>query len=78
MLHTAAGTQTQIVMVQRWTVPKATVLNLTVSALHTYYVVAGETPVLVHNSNGKGCGVGGSGISARNKDAGDIGNYTDG
>ncbi|MFJ2903755.1 hypothetical protein [Streptomyces sp. NPDC087212] len=78
MLHTAAGTQTQIVKVQRWTVPKATVLNLTVSALHTYYVVAGETPVLVHNSNGKGCGVGGSGISARNEDAGDIGNYTDG
>ncbi|MFJ6738124.1 RHS repeat-associated core domain-containing protein [Streptomyces sp. NPDC091279] len=49
LLHTAAGTQTQIVKVQRWTVPKATVLNLTVSALHTYYVVAGATPVLVHN-----------------------------
>ncbi|GHA77620.1 hypothetical protein GCM10010345_94030 [Streptomyces canarius] len=25
--------------------------NLTVSDLHTYYVLAGETPVLVHNSN---------------------------
>ncbi|WP_073501593.1 GH-E family nuclease [Actinacidiphila paucisporea] len=29
--------------------------NLTVDQLHTYYVVAGGTPVLVHNSNG--CGV---------------------
>ncbi|GAB2873290.1 RHS repeat-associated core domain-containing protein [Streptomyces deserti] len=26
--------------------------NLTVADLHTYYVLAGETPVLVHNSNG--------------------------
>ncbi|QKW09053.1 sugar-binding protein [Streptomyces sp. NA04227] len=26
--------------------------NLTVEGLHTYYVLAGETPVLVHNSNG--------------------------
>ncbi|QPK50800.1 RHS repeat-associated core domain-containing protein [Streptomyces gardneri] len=26
--------------------------NLTVDDLHTYYVLAGETPVLVHNSNG--------------------------
>ncbi|WP_282697210.1 polymorphic toxin-type HINT domain-containing protein [Streptomyces sp. CC208A] len=29
--------------------------NLTVADLHTYYVLAGETPVLVHNS-GPGCG----------------------
>lgn len=28
--------------------------NLTVDDLHTYYVLAGETPVLVHNSN---CGI---------------------
>nr|WP_309225145.1 colicin E3/pyocin S6 family cytotoxin [Salinispora sp. H7-4] len=26
--------------------------NLTVDGLHTYYVVAGNTPVLVHNSGG--------------------------
>jgi len=26
--------------------------NLTVQRLHTYYVLAGQTPVLVHNSNG--------------------------
>ncbi|MEU9400744.1 polymorphic toxin-type HINT domain-containing protein [Streptomyces sp. NPDC048242] len=30
----------------------ADMYNLTVSELHTYYVLAGETPVLVHNSNG--------------------------
>jgi hypothetical protein len=29
--------------------------NLTVDQLHTYYVLAGSTPVLVHNNNG--CGV---------------------
>ena len=32
--------------------------NLTVDRLHTYYVLAGTTPVLVHNT-GPGCGVGG-------------------
>ncbi|MEU6245629.1 polymorphic toxin-type HINT domain-containing protein [Streptomyces sp. NPDC047024] len=30
--------------------------NLTVDDLHTYYVLAGETPVLVHNSNCTGIG----------------------
>ncbi|MFD8009134.1 polymorphic toxin-type HINT domain-containing protein [Streptomyces sp. NPDC058955] len=34
---------------------EATTYDLTVAGLHTYYVVAGETPVLVHN-NGPGCG----------------------
>ncbi|MEX2980537.1 polymorphic toxin-type HINT domain-containing protein [Streptomyces sp. C36] len=48
--------------------------DLTVSSTHTYYVLAGKTPVLVHNSNGK-CG---PGISTRNEKAGDIGKYTDG
>ncbi|MCX4825999.1 polymorphic toxin-type HINT domain-containing protein [Streptomyces sp. NBC_01142] len=32
--------------------------NLTVDDLHTYYVLAGETPVLVHNSNCPGIGPG--------------------
>ncbi|MGW7031476.1 polymorphic toxin-type HINT domain-containing protein [Streptomyces xanthophaeus] len=32
--------------------------NLTVEDLHTYYVLAGETPVLVHNSNSNSnCGI---------------------
>ncbi|WP_346342709.1 polymorphic toxin-type HINT domain-containing protein [Streptomyces sp. SID685] len=35
----------------------ADMYNLTVEQLHTYYVLAGETPVLVHNSGGW-CGPG--------------------
>ncbi|MFD4538885.1 polymorphic toxin-type HINT domain-containing protein [Streptomyces bauhiniae] len=50
-LRTSAGTRVQITAVARWTVLTATVHNLTVSELHTYYVLAGQTPVLVHNSN---------------------------
>jgi hypothetical protein len=33
-----------------------TTYDLTIGNLHTYYVVAGSTPVLVHNSDGIGCG----------------------
>ncbi|MFF5971387.1 polymorphic toxin type 28 domain-containing protein [Streptomyces sp. NPDC012769] len=53
-LRTGAGTLVEITAVQRWTEQGATVRNLTVSDLHTYYVLAGTTPVLVHNSN---CGI---------------------
>ncbi|MFF5639506.1 polymorphic toxin-type HINT domain-containing protein [Streptomyces sp. NPDC012825] len=52
MLQTNAGTYLRIDAIQRQTALKAKVYNLTVSNLHTYYVLAGETPVLVHNSNG--------------------------
>ncbi|WP_240110031.1 ricin-type beta-trefoil lectin domain protein [Streptomyces sp. MUM 203J] len=51
-LQTSAGTYVQITAVERWTTQNATVHNLTVSDLHTYYVLAGATPVLVHNCNG--------------------------
>jgi len=44
--------------------------DITVNGIHTYYVLAGATPVLVHNS-------GPCGISTRHEKAGDIGNYTD-
>ena len=50
-LQTSAGTWVQITAVRRWSQP-ATVYNLTVTDIHTYYVLAGDTPVLVHN-----CGV---------------------
>ncbi|MQS06920.1 hypothetical protein FNX48_006970 [Streptomyces sp. IF17] len=53
-LRTSAGTYVQITAVQRWTAG-ATVHNLTTTNLHTYHVLAGATPVLVHN-----CGAGGS------------------
>lgn len=52
-LSTGSGTRVQITAVKRWTASTATVHNLTVGELHTYYVVAGATPVLVHN-----CGIG--------------------
>jgi hypothetical protein len=40
-----------VVAVRKWA-EQQQVHNLTVDELHTYYVIAGETPVLVHN-----CGV---------------------
>ncbi|MCX4763981.1 polymorphic toxin-type HINT domain-containing protein [Streptomyces sp. NBC_01275] len=48
-LRTSAGTLVEITAVKRWTALDATVHNLTVSMVHTYYVLAGATPVLVHN-----------------------------
>ncbi|MFC7219750.1 hypothetical protein ACFQLX_16495 [Streptomyces polyrhachis] len=44
-----------MVGIEQWTT-STSVRNLTVSDLHTYYVLAGSTPVLVHNS-GPFCGV---------------------
>ncbi|MFD7258420.1 polymorphic toxin-type HINT domain-containing protein [Streptomyces sp. NPDC059874] len=47
-LQTGAGTRVQVTAVKRWT-QQAKVHNLTVDDIHTYYVLAGATPVLVHN-----------------------------
>jgi hypothetical protein len=47
-----------------------TTYDLTVGKLHTYYVLAGNTPVLVHNT---GCG-----ITTTTEKAGDLGKYTEG
>ncbi|MGW2627696.1 polymorphic toxin-type HINT domain-containing protein, partial [Micromonospora taraxaci] len=49
MLRTSAGTLVQITAIERWSTAWATVHNLTVANIHTYYVLAGTTPVLVHN-----------------------------
>ncbi|MEW2519175.1 polymorphic toxin-type HINT domain-containing protein [Actinacidiphila alni] len=43
----------------------ADMYNLTVAQLHTYYVLAGQTPILVHNSN---CGIGRELIGAETSD----------
>lgn len=48
-LQTSAGTYVQITSITRWTAQDATVHNLTVSDTHTYHVLAGAMPVLVHN-----------------------------
>ncbi|MFJ9432553.1 RHS repeat-associated core domain-containing protein [Streptomyces sp. NPDC101490] len=49
-LRTAAGTHVQITAIRHRTAT-ADVFNLTVDDLHTYYVLAGDTSVLVHNTS---------------------------
>jgi RHS repeat-associated protein len=49
-LRTSAGTWVQVTAVERGT-RTATVHNLTVADIHTYYVLAGHAPVLVHNDD---------------------------
>ncbi|MFF9063617.1 RHS repeat-associated core domain-containing protein [Streptomyces sp. NPDC014882] len=49
-LRTNADTMVQISAIKRWT-QQASVHNLSVDKIHTYYVLAGVTPVLVHNCN---------------------------
>ena len=48
LLRTSTGTWTQITSIEVRT-EHATVHNLTIATTHTYYVLAGDTPVLVHN-----------------------------
>ncbi|MFG2876037.1 SpvB/TcaC N-terminal domain-containing protein [Streptomyces sp. NPDC048337] len=48
LLQTSGGTYVQISAVRAWT-EHHTVHNLTVDDIHTYYVLAGATPILVHN-----------------------------
>ncbi|MFJ6053380.1 polymorphic toxin-type HINT domain-containing protein [Streptomyces sp. NPDC092307] len=49
-LLTPDGTNVEIERVTRWK-DLQPAYNLTVSDLHTYYVLAGTTPVLVHNAS---------------------------
>ncbi|AWW42152.1 polymorphic toxin-type HINT domain-containing protein [Streptomyces cadmiisoli] len=49
--------RTVVVTANRPFTQHAVTYNLTIDGLHTYYVLAGQTPVLVHNSNGW-CGPG--------------------
>ncbi|MCY0951439.1 polymorphic toxin-type HINT domain-containing protein [Streptomyces sp. H27-S2] len=50
-LRTPDGATVEIEKVAHWKELRGA-YNLTVNDLHTYYVLAGATPVLVHNSNG--------------------------
>ncbi|MFD3720031.1 polymorphic toxin-type HINT domain-containing protein [Streptomyces sp. NPDC058674] len=72
MSFLTASSETVILVGNEAYTQRARTYNLTVEDLHTYYVLAGATPVLVHNSAGD-CG-----ISARYEKAGDIGRYADG
>ncbi|MFI6596885.1 RHS repeat-associated core domain-containing protein [Nonomuraea sp. NPDC050536] len=48
-LETSAGGRVRISSVARWTATQQ-VHNLTITDMHTYYVLAGGTPILVHNA----------------------------
>lgn len=61
-LRTAAGTTVTIQAVSIWHHHHLT-HDLTVSTTHTYYVLAGETPVLVHNCNGARFEVNSNGVA---------------
>ncbi|HWG99191.1 MAG TPA: polymorphic toxin-type HINT domain-containing protein [Pilimelia sp.] len=50
-LRDAAGRPVRVTSVRHWS-DTTRVHNLTVDVLHTYYVLAGDTPVLVHNDGG--------------------------
>ncbi|MGW3644952.1 ricin-type beta-trefoil lectin domain protein [Streptomyces sp. NPDC000878] len=56
-LQTGAGTRIQITAIKRWTTQDVTVHNLSVSNIHTYYVLAEAAPVLVHNCSSVVLGV---------------------
>ena len=45
-----SGATLPVTAVTRSTTPDQRVYNLTIDHTHTYYVTAGNTPVLVHNS----------------------------
>ncbi|GHA88326.1 hypothetical protein GCM10010305_34930 [Streptomyces termitum] len=49
-LLTASGERAEVSGVRSYRASRVT-YNLTVSGLHTYYVLAGATPILVHNSS---------------------------
>ncbi|XVV33032.1 polymorphic toxin-type HINT domain-containing protein [Streptomyces sp. CA-100214] len=50
MLRTSAGTHVQVTAVSHYTKRQRT-HDLTIEDIHAYYVLAGATPVLVHNCN---------------------------
>ncbi|MGW2304468.1 polymorphic toxin-type HINT domain-containing protein [Streptomyces sp. NPDC001809] len=50
-LHASDGRTVEVTAVRHYTKQQRT-FDLTVNRIHTYYVLAGETPVLVHNSGG--------------------------
>ncbi|NEA49968.1 polymorphic toxin-type HINT domain-containing protein, partial [Streptomyces sp. SID10815] len=49
VLRTPGGTRTVSAVAERHETTPRTVYDLTVSGLHTFYAVAGDSPVLVHN-----------------------------
>ncbi|MGW1199545.1 polymorphic toxin-type HINT domain-containing protein [Streptomyces sp. NPDC002536] len=54
LLRTPNGALRDVISTRAWTETRK-VFNLTVDSIHTYYVLAGDTPILVHNA---GCWAG--------------------
>ncbi|MGW0433332.1 polymorphic toxin-type HINT domain-containing protein [Micromonospora sp. NPDC003197] len=54
LLRTSAGTHVQLGAVRHYQANQVT-YDLTVDDIHTYYVLAGDEPVLVHNCDDPGC-----------------------
>ncbi len=66
-LHTLTGTTLTVTAITNYTATRH-MLDLTINHTHTYYVVAGDTPVLVHNcgeGNWKPTDVGGQRVYQR-------------
>ncbi|WP_443074287.1 polymorphic toxin-type HINT domain-containing protein [Streptomyces sp. NBC_01460] len=49
-LHTSEGQRVQVTAIRSYTQPQRT-YDLTIADIHAYYVLAGATPILVHNCN---------------------------
>ncbi|MFE7590366.1 ricin-type beta-trefoil lectin domain protein [Kitasatospora sp. NPDC057512] len=56
-LRTADGTTVSVLQARSYHASPRPAENLTVANLHTYYVLAGTTPILVHNTDGAACGL---------------------
>ncbi|WP_280685107.1 RHS repeat-associated core domain-containing protein [Kitasatospora sp. MAA19] len=50
LLTSTTDTLATVQAVRNYRTPSQTAYNLTINQLHTYYVLAGNTPILVHNS----------------------------
>jgi RHS repeat-associated protein len=68
-LVTPDGTRVTVMAVAVYAAP-ATVHNLTIATDHTYYVVAGNTPILAHNSGGEFCPIAGASLRDMNPTGG--------
>jgi hypothetical protein len=75
-LQTSQGATVTIIALRDYTTTTVT-YNLTIDTLHTYYVEAGNTPVLVHNCDGVGSATG-AGIPSTGSLANDLADATGG
>nr|WTB30652.1 polymorphic toxin-type HINT domain-containing protein [Streptomyces sp. NBC_00830] len=74
LLQTSAGTWVQITATQHRT-QSTKVYNLTINDLHTYYVLAGTTPILVHNDDPLPTQLQGRNQPLTSKQAADLADY---